>query len=81
MKLRKLEDFITLGHKKPGFAVLQRVELRGRDLFSQADRPTVSALRAASLAGWWTPQKNTRSRRSRLVKELAVLLWDSMLGG
>lgn len=79
MKLRKLEDFITLGHKKPGFAVLQRVELRGQN--SEADRPTVSALRGASLAGRWTPQKNTRSRRSRLVKELAALLWDSVLGG
>ena len=33
MKLRKLEDFITLGHKKPGFAVLQRIELRGRQTY------------------------------------------------
>ena len=29
LKLRKLGGFITLGHKKPGFAVFQKIELRG----------------------------------------------------
>ena len=89
LKLRKLEGFITLGHKKPGFAVFQkielkRLELRGRDLFSQTDRPTVSVLTGPSLAERWPPQRDTRSlhkEEQACERTHAALLWDIVLGG